>query len=83
MGRKIGLIYIIPIALSKLEVNALAEGSLYKGDLLKMVSELLQEFWRNNPELNNRLVEIIGELKIMAETINCDLMPKLETLNYV
>lgn len=77
------LIHFVSLALSKLELNPLAEDDMYKGDLLKVVSEIPQEFWHNNSDLNNRFVEIAGEVKILAETINNELLPKLMAFDYV
>jgi hypothetical protein len=37
IGQKIGLNYLMPLALKELEENILAEGDLYEGDLLSNV----------------------------------------------
>ncbi len=48
ISQKIGIQYLIKIALNKLEQNILTEGDFYKGDLLIAVSNLPAEFWNKN-----------------------------------
>ena len=48
ISQKIGIEYLIGVALEKLERNILAEGDFYKGDLLVTVSSLPTEFWNKN-----------------------------------
>lgn len=83
IGQKLGLKHLIPIALNHLEVNPLTEGMMYKGDLLANVALIDQHFWKSNPKLNNRLVEVINELKIILETINGELLPPLADFDYL
>ncbi len=45
ISQKIGMEFLIGIALEKLERNILTEGDLYEGDLLVAVSGLSAEFW--------------------------------------
>ena len=65
ISQKIGIEYLIGIALEKLERNILTEGEFYKGDLLVAVSSLPTEFWNENQSefLNfKNLVERNSEL---------------------
>ena len=48
ISQKIGIKYLIGIALEKLERNILTEGDFYEGDLLVAVSTLPSEFWNEN-----------------------------------
>lgn len=48
ISQEIGIKYLIEIALKKLELNILAEGNLYEGDLLDSVSKISNEFWKEN-----------------------------------
>tara|TARA_R100000149_G_C5757150_1_gene63718 strand:+ start:98 stop:499 length:402 start_codon:yes stop_codon:yes gene_type:complete len=48
ISQKIGIEYLIGIALEKLERNILTECDLYEGDLLIAVSGLPTEFWNEN-----------------------------------
>ncbi|MFL0267976.1 contact-dependent growth inhibition system immunity protein [Candidatus Clostridium radicumherbarum] len=49
IGQKIGLDYLIPLALETLEDNIFAEGNMYSGDLLDTVLRVDNSFWENNP----------------------------------
>ena len=82
IGQKIGLNFLVPVALEILEGNPLVSGAMYKGDLLANLASVPEAFWVNNPELNNRLVEIANELCILSETINNELLPALAEFNY-
>ena len=46
IGQNIGLNYLIPLAIEKLEANILAEGDFYEGDLLKAVLRSDEAYWR-------------------------------------
>ena len=48
ISQKIGIEYLIGIALEKLERNILTECDFYEGDLLVAVSNLPTEFWNEN-----------------------------------
>ncbi|MCK0157917.1 contact-dependent growth inhibition system immunity protein [Cellulophaga sp. F20128] len=48
ISQKIGIEYLIGIALEKLERNILTECDFYEGDLLVAVSNLSNEFWNEN-----------------------------------
>jgi CDI immunity proteins len=50
IGQEIGLKYLIPIALEKLEINLFVEGNYYEGDLLKQLLEINTDFWDENKE---------------------------------
>jgi CDI immunity proteins len=74
ISQKIGIEYLIGIALEKLERNVLTECNFYKGDLLVAVSNLSSEFWTENKtefqafvnivELNSELIKTeLGEKK--------------------
>ena len=48
ISQKIGIEYLIGIALEKLERNILTECDFYEGDLLVAVSSIATEFWNKN-----------------------------------
>ena len=48
ISQKIGVEYLVGIALEKLERNILTECDFYEGDLLIAVSSLPTEFWNDN-----------------------------------
>ncbi|MEL7085557.1 MAG: contact-dependent growth inhibition system immunity protein [Cyanobacteria bacterium P01_A01_bin.3] len=70
IGQSLSLEYTVPIAINMLEKNILASGNRYIGDLLSTVAQVEEAFWQNNPELNNRLVEIKIEVESTVETLN-------------
>jgi CDI immunity proteins len=82
IGQKIGLSFLVPLALELLELNPLVAGEMYKGDLLANVSAIPEDFWCKNPELNNRLVEIANEIGILSETLSNHLLPVLSRFEY-
>ncbi len=69
IGQLISLEYTVPLAIDLLERNILASGDMYIGDLLRIVAEIGDGFWRENVELNNRLVEIKIEAEVAHETL--------------
>ncbi len=78
IGQKIGLLHLVPVALDVLELNPLVEGGMYRGDLLCSVSSIDSVFWEHHHDLKDRLLEIRGELEVMVDTINHELLPALE-----
>ncbi len=48
ISQKIGVEYLIGVALEKLERNILTECDFYEGDLLVTISGLPTEFWNKN-----------------------------------
>ena len=74
ISQKIGIEFLIRIALEKLERNIMTECDFYEGDLLVAVSSLSTEFWNENQteflnfknivELNSELIKNeLGEKK--------------------
>ena len=49
IGQNIGLEYLISMAIDVLKKNILAEGDLYKGDLLKSVLTSEKDYWTRFP----------------------------------
>ena len=82
IGQKIGFKFLVPVALDILAVNPLAEGEMYKGDLLANIAAIPDSFWQQNPELNNQVVEIKNELEIIMGTITEELVPSLSSRVY-
>jgi hypothetical protein len=58
VGQSIGLQFLIPHALDRLEVDPLAEGDLYPGDLLCSVLRVEAAFWRRHEVLRQRAAEV-------------------------
>jgi hypothetical protein len=59
IGQDVGLTYLIPLALERLEEYAFVEGDFYEGDLLVYVSRIDPSFWDRNPQLKQRLNDVI------------------------
>ena len=51
ISQRIGLVYLVPLALDVLSNNILAEGDLYEGDLFTSVARLPLTFWQEHPGL--------------------------------
>lgn len=82
IGQKIGLEFLVPVALDVLSRNPLAEGNMYRGDLLASIAAIPDSFWKNHPELNNQVVEIRNDLDIIIGTITEELVPSLNSRVY-
>ena len=54
-----GLFYLIPEAIKKLEQNILTEGDYYPGDLLINVLRINNFFWINNINLYKKLFPLL------------------------
>jgi hypothetical protein len=63
IGQQIGLKYLLPLALDRLEEDPFAEGDFYPGDLLKSVLEVSLAFWEQHPDLRQRMEPIIETAK--------------------
>jgi hypothetical protein len=55
IGQGFNLDYLIPLAIEKLTENILAEGDLYKGDLLQAVINSRQDYWDKVPDQKKRI----------------------------
>jgi hypothetical protein len=71
IGQKIGLVYLVPLALELLEDDLFAKGNLYYGDLLDTLLTLNDSFWSANPTYKQDLEDII-EKNINELTIKLD-----------
>ena len=58
IGQNIGLNYVVPLAIEKLEQNPLAEGNYYSGDLLVNVLRVEPKFWSKFPTLKAQVIQI-------------------------
>lgn len=60
IGQNIGLSYLIPLALDKLDDNILADGDFYEGDLLQAVLKSDKEYWKAEKENWKRMCGIFN-----------------------
>jgi hypothetical protein len=82
IGQQIGLQFLVPVALDLLVVNPLAQGAFYRGDLLANLLKLPQAFWQAHPQLNNTMVELGIELRLVQETLADELLPSIGRFEY-
>jgi hypothetical protein len=61
IGQEIGLLYLIPFAILKLKEDLFVQGDLFLGDLLKVVFEVNEEFWKNNKALWERMNDLVKD----------------------
>ena len=59
IGQKLGLDYLIPLALEVIDDDILANGDFYPGDLLEAVLKVNKGFWRNNSRYRDDLEDIM------------------------
>jgi len=62
IGQKIGLLWLVPLALEVLQVEPLAEGDLYPGDLLVSVLRVPSDFWLRECHWRDRLRVIVESM---------------------
>jgi hypothetical protein len=67
IGQNVGLPYLIPLALERLEENLLAEGDYYPGDLLKSVLLAERTFWKTRPELRAAVETILSRAERLLQ----------------
>jgi len=80
IGQQIGLIFLMPLALDRLETDAFAAGDLYVGDLLHAVVRAPPKFWAAQPQLRSRLDHIVMDLKDRILFLERDVFPNYERI---
>lgn len=70
IGQKIGLKYLIPIALSLISKDPLVEVTFYKGDLLSQLLKLSYNDWEQNEEDLKYFQKIINDNLTLIQS--CD-----------
>jgi hypothetical protein len=66
IGQGIGLLFLIPLALERLEEDPLAAGDFYRGDLLRAVFLADESYWATHPGSFQRFHNVI--LRAIAHT---------------
>lgn len=80
IGQKIGLQYLIPVALSIIRKNPLVEITFFEGDLLLQLLELSDSDWEHNKEDFKLFQTIIRNNLSLIEScddISYDLIEKI------
>ncbi|VVJ23876.1 Uncharacterised protein [Amycolatopsis camponoti] len=57
---------LVPIALTHLEQNPLAEGDFYPGDLLTAVLKIPQAYWQQHPDQRSRASAVTGAVESLG-----------------
>lgn len=63
IGQKIGLPFLLPLAVEHLEAEPLVAGDLYPGDLLSAVVGVDEAFWLEHRSLLERIRKIVDRLR--------------------
>jgi hypothetical protein len=58
IGQGIGLPFLVPLALERLEKDPQVSGDYYPGDLRAAVLSVAREFWKEHPDLYQRVNEL-------------------------
>jgi hypothetical protein len=73
IGQGIGLPFLMPLAVERLEEEPLAAGDYYPGDLLQAVLRADEEFWSCHLDSFQRVRKVVGRVK--------DWLPSLDEIN--
>lgn len=80
VGQKIGLKYLVPLALESLENNYFCSGDFYNGDLLYAVLGIESDYWDKNYALFQRLSAIMFNIEEDYKTYSKKILPKWKKL---
>jgi hypothetical protein len=70
IGQKIGLPFLVPIALERLAVDPLVDGDFYPGDLLAMVLQVDDAFWTAHPDLCEQIRLIVRRVNALLPSLD-------------
>jgi len=70
IDQRIGLSWMIPLALEALEAEPLAEGDLYPGDLLAAVLSVEADRWSGEPVWRTRTAAVLDRLPNVPKELN-------------
>lgn len=71
----LGLPYLLPLALEKLEENPFVQGDFFPGDLLLAVLRVKSEFWQAHSELFDQLSDVMSGVQKRVEFVNKEVLP--------
>lgn len=75
IGQVIGLTYVVPIAIEKLQENPWAEGDLYPGCLMKTVAKVPADYWSENPAMILRFQSVLDKVEQRWRFYNDEVLP--------
>jgi len=70
IGQKISLLFLVPLALEKLEEDPLVEANIYPGDLLNVVLDVPEKFWSVYTDLRDVLRPIVAKAKELHTSLD-------------
>lgn len=76
IGQKIGLNYLVPVAIKFLSENPILRRTYFEGDLLLSVLGISKEFWDNNMDLFYNFSEIMVNVESIYDTLKNKILPK-------
>ena len=80
IGQQLGLPFLVPLALEKLEADPFAEGDFYAGDLLLAVLRVKPEFWQGHAQCLARLTDVMSALQERVEFVREEALPAWNAL---
>jgi hypothetical protein len=80
IGQAIGLDYLVPLALDKLECDPFTGGDFFPGDLLAAVFGVDDSFWAAHPALESRVKAIPGRARASLVDLDEDQREVIEEL---
>ena len=69
IGQNIGLEYLVPIAIERLQEDPFVEGDFYRGDLLVSVLRIERQFWSKHSELRHMVAEIADQVPARSQQL--------------
>lgn len=75
IGQGIGLPYLVPLALERLEEDPWVAGEHYEGDLFMNVLRVPSEFWGTRPDLLGRLTGVVSILEERQKMVETEILP--------
>jgi hypothetical protein len=76
IGQNIGLPYLVPLALNKLEIDPWSEGDFQRGDLLKSVVQVEASFWSEHPGSVGRFQAVLNGIEEQWAFYQREVLPK-------
>ena len=67
IGQSVGSLRLVPIAVARLELEPLAEGNYYAGDLLCNVLRVERAFWDGQSDLRKRMMKVAASARDTTE----------------
>jgi hypothetical protein len=67
IAQRIGLRFVVPLALDRLAVDPLVSGDFYPGDLLTAVLRVAPEFWEVNATDRGRVEALLSTVELPTD----------------